>query len=107
MITRLLNFTKDIIKGKPAALRSNKWPEVRKAHLLSQPTCAACGRYSNLQVHHIQPFHIHRELELEPTNLITLCESSNTKCHLEIGHLGNWHNFNPNVITDAASHLHK
>jgi len=45
---------------------------------------------------------MHPELELELDNLITLCETKGKKCHLNIGHLGNWKQENPNVINDAA-----
>jgi hypothetical protein len=37
--------------------------------------------------------------ELEPRNLISLCEKH--CCHLMIGHSGDWHAFNPHVEEDA------
>jgi hypothetical protein len=56
-----------------------------------------------LEVHHIKPFHLHPELELEPKNLITLCEnkSDGVNCHLLFGHLGSFRSFNVRVISDA------
>ena len=71
-----------------AAERSSLWPTVRKAHIEVEPYCALCGCQHDLEVHHIKPFHLHPELELAETNLITLCRH----CHLEAGHLGNWTN---------------
>jgi len=106
MLTRI----KHIIQGKhPAsAKRSNKWPKVRAAHLAKYPTCAVCGGNKKLEAHHRRPFHLHPELELEETNLITLCESKHggINCHLAIGHLGNFRSYNSNVEEDAA-HLYK
>jgi len=98
---------KDLIKGKVALLdpaRSGKWKGVRDAHLKVQPCCVICGGTKSLNVHHIQPFHLHPELELDPTNLITLCESGKKglNCHLLIGHLGNFRNINPTSVTDSA-----
>jgi 5-methylcytosine-specific restriction protein A len=86
--------------------RSTHWPAVRARYLRMHPTCAACGRADHLQVHHIIPFHIDREKELVPTNLITLCETwTDSRCHLEVGHLGDWHQWNPQVAKDAKSRL--
>lgn len=84
--------------------RSGHWRSKRAQHLRSQPRCAACGCKDNLTVHHIIPFHIEPELELEDTNLITLCENSGN-CHLMIGHLKDWKAYNPHVRQMAASML--
>lgn len=84
--------------------RSKDWPKVRKAHLLTQPNCAVCGGRKKLEVHHIIPYHINRALELEPSNLITLCESKKygLNCHLAVGHLGDYGDrYNPDVILHA------
>jgi 5-methylcytosine-specific restriction protein A len=83
--------------------RSGKWPEVQKAHLAVQPKCAACGGDNGINVHHIQPFHIHPELELDPTNLITLCMGYPWECHLMVGHGGSFKARNPDVVKDAAA----
>ena len=68
--------------------RSEEWPGVRRAWLKDHATCAACGGTSLLQVHHVQPFHLHPELELNPENLITLCQGN--LCHLYLGHGDDW-----------------
>jgi hypothetical protein len=85
--------------------RSTQWPAVEKAHLRKEPFCRYCGGQRALQVHHIRPFHLHPEDELNAANLITLCEDAKDgiECHLHIGHLGNWKLFNPHVrvIADA------
>ncbi|MBV8666753.1 MAG: HNH endonuclease [Burkholderiaceae bacterium] len=89
--------------------RSNAWPAARKSHLAQHPTCAVCGGKANLEVHHIKPFHLHPDLELDPSNFVTLCEAKKggVNCHLFVGHLGNFRSFNVNVIADSAAWLAK
>ena len=41
------------------------------------------------------------QLELDPNNLITLCMGK-LECHLQLGHLGNFKFYNPNIRKDAA-----
>ena len=96
--------------------RSNLWRRIRRAHLLSESVCQWCGNKKDLEVHHIQPFHIRPELELEPLNLITLCGRKNIfarairaitgrpNCHLRHGHLGNYKNSNPRICEECAQH---
>ena len=84
--------------------RSGRWPAVRAKHLKINPSCAVCGANKHLEVHHIKPFHAHPELELDPQNLITLCENNRNgvNCHLLFGHLGSYKSFNEAVVSDAA-----
>lgn len=97
----------DAAKGKHpiSAKRSGSWPRVRAAHLAANPCCALCGGKDKLEVHHKRPFHLMPELELDPSNLITLCEANKggVNCHLLFGHLSNFRAFNPNVEADAAA----
>lgn len=101
MITHL----KDVLAGKhPLTVkRSSQWSSIRDNHLKQQPCCQVCGGTDKLNVHHIQPFHITPSLELDPNNLITLCESLNhgINCHLWVGHLGNFKKVNPTVVDDS------
>ncbi len=83
------------------ANRSPHWPAARAAWLKEHPTCAVCGGSFYLQVHHIQPFHLLPERELDPANLLTLCESPGSNHHLEWGHFGNFKLWNPSVINDC------
>ena len=82
--------------------RSSQWPKVRAAHLKAHPCCAVCGTRKDVQVHHIKPFHIKPELELDPNNLVTLCTSKywGFNCHLAVGHGGNFRYENANVLED-------
>lgn len=84
--------------------RSAEWPKVERAFRRKQPACAACGSTSRIQVHHKRPFHLFPELELEESNLISLCMGPNM-CHLLIGHGDNFRAWNPNVELDAANAL--
>jgi hypothetical protein len=98
---KLIQHIKDRLVGKVPAgsKRSGHWATVRKIHLDKNPKCAVCGGVKLLEVHHIRPFHLHPDLELDPTNLITLCESkaNGVNCHLLFGHLGNFKSFNVDV----------
>lgn len=92
--------------------RDPAWAALAHQWLRDHPTCAACGSKKNLEVHHKVPVHVSRSLELDPNNLITLCENtgSPTKdpishCHFIIGHLGNWFNYNRQVDKQAYDHL--
>ncbi len=89
--------------------RSGHWPTIRKHHLEAHPVCEVCGGSVKLEVHHRVPFHFHPELELDPTNLITLCEANKdgVNCHLFVGHLGNYKSFNVEVESDAKKWAQK
>ena len=101
----IIKKIKDVIEGKASIghKRSSQWPTVRKHHIEKNPKCALCEGESKLEVHHIKPFHEHPELELEPTNLITLCESYSYGicCHRTVGHLGDYKKINPDVVKDV------
>jgi hypothetical protein len=106
MASTRLSHTLDVERGKipkDGPQRSPKWAATRKEHLKNNPKCVICEGTQQLNVHHIKPFHLHPELELEPTNLVTLCEcaSYGIICHLFVGHLGSYKNINPNSVEDA------
>src|SRR3989442_7647586 len=78
--------------------RSPQWARVAHEHLLREPACVACGyKGKHLQVHHIKPFHLHPHLELDPDNLITLCQARGREHHLLLGHLDAWDSFNEHI----------
>lgn len=83
--------------------RSGHWPAVERAHLETQPDCQVCGGRQRLNVHHIRPFHLFPEHELDPKNLITLCDGEVVNCHLLFGHLRDWRAWNPHVVQDAET----
>lgn len=84
--------------------RSWKWREIRANHLKKQPSCQACGRKDKLEVHHIIPYSISPEKELDENNLITLCSQN---CHFTFGHLMDYKSWNKDVISDCANYLLK
>ena len=100
----IIQNIKDKIKyGKT---RSPEWSSVRKKHIGLNPTCAVCGSTKKVEVHHKKPFHLHPELELDPDNLISLCEGkefSSVICHLTFGHLGNYQDVNPDIEATAKT----
>lgn len=83
--------------------RSPKWRDIRAKHVERQPYCQGCGSRNNLEVHHIEPYHVNPNRELDPTNLITLCK----KCHLTFGHLMDYKSWNVDVIEDCRNYFSK
>ncbi len=92
--------------SRPTEARSTHWPKARREHLLRQPACAACGGTEHLEVHHIHPYHLFPDRELDQANLITLCEGP-CNCHLTFGHLHSWQAYNPGVRADVEKYFHK
>lgn len=82
--------------------RSGAWRGLEKRILQAQSSCEVCGATVRLQVHHVKPFHLHPDLEMEPDNLVVLCMGKN-ECHLQIGHGGAFRYFNPKVREHIAS----
>jgi len=109
LITEIWNLlsSKKMIKFNIAeaktilSMRSGKWRSVRNNFLEGNPCCKVCGSKENLTAHHIIPFHIDKNKELDPNNLIPLCQNKTMNCHFIFGHLLNWNKFNPNVIEDS------
>jgi hypothetical protein len=95
----LLNyFTKrksDVFEA--SADRSGQWRTFRN-NLVKNAKCAICGSSKNLQAHHKKPFKDFPELELDPDNIVILCENPNRNCHFVFGHLFNWSHYNDDII---------
>lgn len=77
-----------VIKGQDDDFYTKPaWRKLRKKILRRDCICMRCYfkfnyvNISNLEVHHIKPRSKYPELEMESTNLITLCK----KCNLELG----------------------
>src|SRR3990167_7286052 len=105
MIEFILNFLVKILNRWQnreslkllGAKRSSEWPKTRAKHLKKEPVCAICSKNDELNVHHKKPFHLFPELELEESNLTTLCEAPGREHHLNFGHLGSYQSYNPEV----------
>ena len=80
-----INYLRSVTRDIGLPKRSPQWHKLEKTFLESNPTCEVCGSKNKLNVHHIKPFHLHPELELDPKNLITLCMDKK-ESHLRIGH---------------------
>ena len=83
--------------------RSPKWDGWLKAFLKGK-TCIACGARDGLTGHHVVPFHLRPDLELDPSNVVPICSD---RCHIVHGHLDDFALANPTVRQDAAAHLAK
>lgn len=94
-----LSADADLVAGSRP--RSSQWPRVRRDHLRRWPACAACGRTRDLEVHHVIAYNDRPDLELEPSNLLTLCADP---CHIVHGHLMSWSRINPSVRQDADAY---
>ena len=80
--------------------RSPEWGPFRDRIVRENPFCAGCSKQTSLEVHHITPFHVRPDLEVDPANVMVLCRD----CHWWIGHLRDWRLHNPHVIEDAANY---
>lgn len=97
--------SRQLARSVPAR-RAKGWPKARERYLQLHPLCALCGGDNCLAVHHRKPFHRFPALELEPTNLLTLCQDGpgGLNCHLIVGHGGNWQDWIEDA-EDAASRI--
>ena len=77
------------------AKRSGEWPRVRREYLKAHPNCEICGKRPLLgrEVHHKVLFNDRPELELNPTNFLTVCRTH----HFEFCHLFNWKRGNDEI----------
>jgi hypothetical protein len=93
--------------------RSSHWPTVEKAFRKVHPQCACCivKSITHIQIHHRFPFHYcvalgRPDLELDPRNLITLCEwpsHPSPSHHLLVGHLDSFKSSDLDVAEAAIT----
>ena len=100
----------DVAPPKPSPRkRSSAWPEWSDRYMARHPFCAVTGRLIwrngkfivEAALHHIVPFHLDPERELDETNVLPMTEAPPFNAHLIVGHLGDWRSFNPEVVEDA------
>ena len=82
------------------AVPNPKWEKLRRTHLKEHNRCAACDTRRNLEAHHILPVQWYPKLQLDLSNLITLCTKP-ANHHLSHGHLMDFKSWNPDVVEDA------
>lgn len=102
IVIHAYNLLRHTAKDAGLTKRSSKWEGVEKHFLESNPACSVCQSKVRLNVHHKKPFHLFPQLELDPTNLVTLCMSKQ-ECHLLIGHGDNFKAFNPHIEEDIKT----
>ena len=113
MIEKILTFLLTKYQNRESlkvfgGVRSPLWSKTkREFEKKNSKMCSVCGGEKEVQLHHIKPFHLHPELELEHTNLIWLCEAPNRNCHLNMGHLNSFHSYNVDIKKDAEYYLNK
>lgn len=78
--------------------RSSSWRIARRNHLKTFPRCALCNTLSEIEVHHVTPYHIAPDRELDPENLLTLCRPH----HFLFGHFLDWTAYNPDILQDVS-----
>ncbi len=106
MIRRLLGLAADHGQVAAGAPRSPRWPAWLKKFLVGK-RCAVCGRNDQpLTGHHVVPYHVDPSRELDPDNVEPVCDDSAARrCHLLVGHLGDWQLVNPGFRAHAAALL--
>ncbi len=100
----------DLISKLPLSLfnillestRSSQWKNIRNEYVKYYSVCQFCFKPVEV-VHHIQPFHLYRTLELDWNNLVSLCND----CHLKYGHFGDYRSFNPLLKLDILLYQYK
>ena len=82
------------LTAKDGASLNWSWQKCKKEFFKVVPKeCACCGGKKKIHVHHKKPRHLFPQLALVLSNLIALCAD----CHLRIGHLGSYFNYNETV----------
>lgn len=77
------------------AERSSQWSSFKVQFAKTHPkVCAVCGTTKGLQLHHKTPFSRDKSRELDPTNVVWLCEQGEHSCHLIFGHLYSFFSYN-------------
>lgn len=89
-----LNLFQDRTFG---AVRSHEWRYFRNMNIKDK--CEICGSKFFLELHHVFPFHIRPDLELDENNVVTVCR----RHHYEFCHFLNWKKFN----IDIKNHIEK
>jgi hypothetical protein len=104
MLLHAVRVLRSILRERRKA-RSPAWRRVRDDHIAEHPTCAACGGRVRVQVHHVRPYHLYPERELDRTNLVSLC-MGRRECHLLVGHGGSWSCYVA-TVRELAGRIHE
>jgi 5-methylcytosine-specific restriction endonuclease McrA len=94
-------FRRDDPANVTGAARSPKWASFVKRFLRGK-ACLACGQKDALTGHHVVPFHLRPDLELDERNVVPLCSD---RCHIVFGHFNDFRLDNPQVREDCEAYL--
>ena len=83
--------------------RHKWWNKLKQKYLQENPKCEWCGQDADT-VHHIIPVHVNRDLEMEESNLMSLCDNRTRKCHFIVAHYCHWVKYNDKIkeITESS-----
>ena len=76
---------------------------VRKAmkeYHADHPECEYCRRNEKVQTHHIVPVSVSPSEADDKKNMMSLCAK---RCHLTLGHMGNFKTYNKNVLETVSA----
>lgn len=76
-------------KNRPVPfLRSKTWKDLReKALERDEHKCVLCGSDQNLNVHHVFPRKLHKELREDIENLVCVCAKCHFRIHKDAGYI--------------------
>ena len=74
--------------------RDKRWAKESRQFLADNPHCVVCGTTDYCVVHHVKPFHLFPELEMDWRYWRTVCETPSHNDHFAVGHLFNWSRYN-------------
>jgi hypothetical protein len=97
------HYGKHILENIGLSKRSSGWSKLRNEIVDKHPYCTVCNGTKLLEAHHIEPFHIAPEKELDKENIIVLCNFR--RCHLKLGHLEDFKSWNVDVV-EMAEYLY-
>jgi hypothetical protein len=89
-------YTEFLVGGKD---RSSQWTKVRDEYIKANPDCECCTRKAET-VHHKRPYHLFPDLELDKSNLMSVCDH----CHLVLLHAGDFRLWMDMPDLEAARH---
>lgn len=97
-----LSWLQHLWRNRGAPLRmgprdSYAYRKAMQSYRDSHPDCEFCkrpGTRGSIEVHHKLPVSVAPELAADTANMVSLCK----KCHLAVGHLHDFRDYNRNIV---------
>lgn len=86
-----MNWVLSFFQDREFGARSSAWASFRNKNIKGK--CEICDSRFFLELHHVKPYHLFPELELDPNNVVTACR----KHHFEFCHFFDWKKFNKDI----------